>query len=497
MGVNIQTTSGRPTTLDDAAVLQLSSSIRGTVLTALSPGYTEARTLWNAMIDRRPALIVQCISVDDVEQAVRFARQHDLIIAVRGGGHNIAGNALCDDGLVIDLSKMQAVEVDPQTQRARVEAGATLGVVDAETQKHALATPLGINSTTGIAGLTLGGGFGWLSRRLGLTVDNLISAEMILASGARAHVSATENADLFWGIRGGGGNFGIVTSFEFQLHKIGPEVLSGLVIHPLDDAKKVLTFYKSFVESAPEEFVCWFVMRKAPPLPFLPPEWHGKEILALAMCYSGDLATGEQVMKPLRTFGNPIADVVAPHPYVGWQQALDPLLTPGARNYWKSHDFASVSDGLIDTLIEHARRIPDPQTEIAFAQLGGAITRVAHEATAYNHRDGRFVMNVHGRWADAANDEACIGWARSLFQAAAPYSTGSVYVNFMTQDETDRVRAAYGENYDRLVALKNKYDPTNLFRINQNIRPSAAATPAVGVAKGTAAQAGAVTPGTV
>jgi FAD/FMN-containing dehydrogenase len=498
MGVNVQTASGRPTMLDDAAVQQLSSSIRGTVLTALSPGYTEARTLWNAMIDRRPALIVQCASTDDVEQTVRFARQHDLIIAVRGGGHNIAGNALCDDGLVIDLSKMQGVQVDPQTQRARVEAGATLGVVDAETQKHGLATPLGINSTTGIAGLTLGGGFGWLSRRLGLTVDNLISAEMILASGTRAHVSATENPDLFWGIRGGGGNFGIVTSFEFQLHKIGPEVLSGLVIHPLDDAKKVLTFYKSFVESAPEEFVCWFVMRKAPPLPFLPPEWHGKEILALAMCYSGDMATGEQVMKPLRTFGNPIADVVGPHPYVGWQQALDPLLTPGARNYWKSHDFAGVTDGLIDTLIDHARRIPDPQTEIAFAQLGGAISRVAHEATAYNHRDGRFVMNVHGRWADPANDDACIGWARALFQAAAPYSTGSVYVNFMTQDESDRVRAAYGENYDRLVALKNKYDPTNLFRINQNIRPSATATtPAAGVATGTAAQAGSVKPGTV
>jgi FAD/FMN-containing dehydrogenase len=484
MGVNIATASGRATTLADDAVEQLSASIRGTVLTALSSGYAEARTLWNAMIDRRPALIVQCVSADDVEQTVRFARQHDLIIAVRGGGHNIAGNALVDDGLVIDLSKMQAIQVDPATKRARVEAGATLGTFDAETQKHGLATPLGVNSTTGIAGLTLGGGFGWLSRKFGLTIDNLISAEMILADGTRAHVSATENADLFWGIRGGGGNFGIVTSFEFQLHAIGTEVLSGLVIHPLEDAKKVLTFYKTFTASAPDELAIWFVMRLAPPLPFLAPEWHGKGILALAFCYNGDLAEGERVMQPMRSFGNPIADVVAPNPYVGWQQALDPLLTPGVRNYWKSHDFASVTDGLIDTLIDAATRIPDPQTEIAFAQLGGVVSRVSHEATAYNHRDGRYVMNVHGRWADAANDEKCIGWARALWQAAVPYSTGSVYVNFMTQDETDRVRAAYGPNYDRLVALKNKYDPTNLFRVNHNISPTTAATPAVTLTKG-------------
>jgi FAD/FMN-containing dehydrogenase len=475
MGLNVQTTSGRPTTLADEAIQQLAASVTGKVLTAASPGYAEARTIWNAMIDRRPALFVQCTGADDVVQAVRFARAHDLIIAVRGGGHNIAGNALCDDGLVIDLSPMQRVEVDPAAKRARVEAGATLANVDAETQKHGLATPLGINSTTGVAGLTLGGGFGWLSRRFGLTVDNLISADMVLASGERVRVSATEHPDLFWGIRGGGGNFGIVTSFEFQLHQVGPQVLAGLIVHPLDDAKKVLQFYRTFAEDAPEEFVCWFVMRKAPPLPFLAPEWHGKEILALAVCYSGSIEEGERVIKPFRTFGNPIADVVAPNPYAAWQTILDPLLAPGARNYWKSHDFAGISDGLIDTFIDHARRIPDPQTEIAFAQLGGAVSRVPHEATAYNHRDGRFVMNVHGRWDDPAADERCIGWARSLFQAAAPFSTGSVYVNFLTQDEGDRVRAAYGGNYDRLVALKTTYDPTNLFRVNQNIRPVPAA----------------------
>jgi FAD/FMN-containing dehydrogenase len=320
----------------------------------------------------------------------------------------------------------------------------------------------------------LGGGFGWLSRRFVLTVDNLVSAEMVTADGHRVHVSASEHPELFWGIRGGGGNFGVVTSFEFQLHQVGPQVLAGLVIHPLAHAKKVLQFYRTFVEEAPEEFVCWFVLRQAPPLPFLAPEWHGKEILGLAVCYSGDIAEGERVVKPFRTYGNPIADVIAPNPYAGWQTILDPLLAPGARNYWKSHDFATLSDGLIDTFVDFASRIPDPQTEIAFAQLGGAVSRVPREATAYNHRDGRFVLNVHGRWADPAHDDRGIGWARALFQAAAPYSTGSVYVNFLTQEEGDRVRAAYGDNYDRLVALKNKYDPTNLFRVNQNIRPVAA-----------------------
>ncbi|HZE74642.1 MAG TPA: BBE domain-containing protein, partial [Gemmatimonadales bacterium] len=282
------------------------------------------------------------------------------------------------------------------------------------------------------------------------------------------------NPDLFWGLRGGGGNFGVVTSFEFRLHPVGPEVLSGLVVHPLDAAGDVLRFYRDFLPTTPDEFVCWFVMRKAPPLPFLPTEWHGKEILALAMCYSGSsLAEGERVAAPLRGFGKPIADVVAPHPYTAWQAVMDPLLTPGFRNYWKSHDFREVSDGLIDTLIAHAGTLPDPNTEIAFAQLGGAVSRVPNDATAYGHRDGQFVLNVHGRWQDRGKDSACIGWARDLFNATAPFATGNVYVNFLTQDEEDRVRAAYGRNYDRLSKLKNKYDPRNLFRLNQNIRPLA------------------------
>jgi FAD/FMN-containing dehydrogenase len=343
--------------------------------------------------------------------------------------------------------------------------------MDRDTQAFGLATPVGINSTTGIAGLTLGGGFGWLSRKFGLSIDNLISADVVTAAGNLVKVSESEDPELFWGIRGGGGNFGVVTSFEFRLHKVGPEVLAGLIIHPLDAAKDVLRFYRDFIRTTPPEFVCWFVLRLAPPLPFLPAEWHGKGILALAVCYSGEVKEGERVAKPLRDFGKPIADIIGSMPFVAWQTILDPLLAPGMRNYWKSHNFRDVSDGLIDMLISHARKIPDPQTEIAFAHLGEGVTKVSKDATAYANRDAAFVMNVHGRWENPANDAKCIAWARDLFQAATPFATGGVYVNFLTQEEQGRIRSAYGSNYERLVKLKLKHDPDNFFHVNQNIQP--------------------------
>ena len=472
MGLDIRTSDGLDHTLDWVVVERFATTVQGAVVTRGAPGYDNARQIWNAMIDRHPAIIVRCTSANDVARAVRFAREQRLVLSVRGGGHNIAGNALVDGGITIDLSQMRQVRVDPNERRARVGAGALLGDFDTEAQKYGLATPLGINSTTGVAGLTLGGGFGWLSRKLGLSIDNLLSAEVVTADGDIVRASATEHPELFWALRGGGGNFGIVTSFDFRLFPVGPTVLSGLVIHPIDDAKQVLQFYREFLATTPDEFVCWFVLRQAPPLPFLPPEWHGKEILALAMCWSGDIAEGEKVAAPLRAFGNPIADVVAPHPYAAWQTILDPLLTPGMRNYWKSHDFLELSDGLIDVFIDAARRLPDPQTEIAFVQLGGAVSRVPIEETAYTHRDAQFVVNVHGRWADPAKDGECIGWARALFDAATPFATGGAYVNFLTQEEGERLRAVYGANYERLVAVKNQYDPSNLFRINQNIRPS-------------------------
>jgi len=472
--LHVKTLAGGDRNITTEAIDKLMEGIRGKVLTPESPQYDEARTIWNAMIDKRPALIVRCAGAVDVMRSVRFAGEHGLLLAVRGGGHNIAGNAVCDGGLMIDLSQMKSVRVDAKGMSARVEPGVTLAELDRETQAFGLATPVGINSTTGIAGLTLGGGFGWLSRKLGLSIDNLLSADVVTAAGELVTASETDNPDLFWGIRGGGGNFGIVTSFKFRLHKVGPEVFAGLVVHPLDAARDVLRFYRDFMKTTPPEFTCWFVLRKAPPLPFLPSEWHGKEILALALFHGGAAKDGERIAKALRAFGKPIGEHVGPMPYTAWQTVLDPLLAPGMRNYWKSHDFKEVSDGLIDALIAHARRVPDPQTEIAMAFLGEGVTKVSKEATAYTHRDAAFVMNVHTRWDNPANDATCIAWARELFQAAAPFATGGAYVNFMTQEEQERVRSAYGSNYDRLVSLKKKYDPDNLFRLNQNIQPGKA-----------------------
>lgn len=469
----LKTADTATTTIDAAAINALQAGLRGKVLDQATFGYHEARAIWNAMIDRRPNLIVRCAGAADVIQAVRFAAANQLLVAVRGGGHNIAGNAICDGGLVIDLSQMKSVRIDPVARRAWVEPGATLADLDKEAQAFGLAVPTGINSTTGIAGLTLGGGFGWTTRKFGLTIDNLLSADVVTADGELRRASPAENPDLFWAIRGGGGNFGVVVAFEFQLHQIGPQVLAGLVVHPFDDAASLLKQYREIVTTAPDELTCWVVMRKAPPLPFLPEEWHGREVLVFAMCYVGDPAEGEKATAGLRRLGKPIADVVGPTPFVGWQQAFDPLLTPGARNYWKSHDFTDLPDDLITTLLDAVRELPGPECEIFIGHVGGAAGRVAVDATAFPQRKSHFVMNVHARWREPSMDDACIGWARKLFQAAAPYSAGTAYINFMPADETDRVEAAYGANYSRLAEVKRRYDPSNLFRMNQNVQPAA------------------------
>jgi FAD/FMN-containing dehydrogenase len=374
--------------------------------------------------------------------------------------------------MVIDMSRMKSVRVDPEAKRAVVEAGALLSDVDAATQAHGLATPLGINSTTGIAGLTLGGGFGWLSRKHGMTVDNLIAAEVVTADGRIVSASAEENPDLFWALRGGSGNFGVVTRFEFQLHEAGPNLLSGLIVYSMSEAKSVLQKYREFVAGAPDELTVWAVLRGAPPLPFLPESVHGKGIVVLALLYAGDPARGEALIDPLRKLGTPVGEHVGVQPYTAWQQAFDPLLAPGARNYWKSHNFATLDDGLFDVVVDAANRLPSPHTEIFLVSLGGAASRPASESAAYSHRDAQFVMNVHGRWMDTTDDSRCIAWAREFFRAAAPFATGGVYVNFMPDDEKDRVRAAYGSNYNRLARVKREYDPFNLFRVNQNIAPA-------------------------
>ena len=470
MNTPIKTLDGKDITLSGEIIDGFGSQLTGSLLRASDPGYDEARKIWNAMIDRRPALIAKCMGTADVVSCVKFAREHNLLTSVRGGGHNIAGMSLANDAMLIDLSPMKWVLVNPETKTAFVAPGATLHHVDHETQLYGLATSTGINSTTGIAGLTLGGGFGWLSRSYGLTVDNLISAEVVTADGKVIQVNENENADLFWAIRGGSGNFGIVTSFQFKLHPVGPQVLAGLIVHPFKDAKKVFEHYRNYVSSAPDKVTTWVVLRKAPPLPFLPQEIHGKEVFVIATMYAGDIQEGEKVLEPLRRFGNPIADVIGPVPFAAWQQAFDPLLTPGARNYWKSHNFTELSNDLLDTLVESAGNLPSAMSEIFIAQLGGAINRVTSDATSYPHRNISFVMNVHARWEESTMDTFCIDWARKFFDKTAPYATGGVYVNFISEGE-ERVDAAFGANFEQLAKVKRKYDPDNFFRVNQNIKP--------------------------
>lgn len=472
MTIQITTLDGKTAAIADDAVAQLGAGLRGCIACDGDADYDEARTIWNATVDRHPGLVVRALGASDVQQAVNFARDNGLVLSVRSGGHQIAGHAVAEGALLLDLSKMRSVRVDPATRSAWVEPGATLGDVDKETAAHGLALPVGINSTTGIAGLALGGGFGWITRKCGMTIDNLMSADVVTADGRRRRASATENPDLYWAIRGGGGNFGVITAFEFRLHEVGPQVLAGLIVHPYAEAPKLLREFRRIVATAPDELTIWTVFRKAPPLPFLPAEWHGKEVFVFAACYAGDIGEGEGAMAELRSLGKPIADVIGPTLFAGWQAAFDPLLTPGARNYWKSHDFIALSDEVIDILSGALKTSPGPDCEIFVAQVGGAMARVRADATAYPQRASHFIMNIHTRWNDAAQDAAHRRWAREMFDKLAPYAAGSVYVNFMPDDEVDRVSGAYGANMARLAAVKAQYDPKNLFRLNHNITPA-------------------------
>jgi len=454
-----------------ADVAALAAQVSGGVLTAADAGYDEARKVWNATVDRRPALIVRCLGESDVRAAVRFAAARRMLLSVRSGGHHIAGNAVAEGGLMVDLSAMRTVDVDPARRTARVGAGALLADVDRATQAHGLAVPLGINSTTGVAGLTLGGGFGWLTRRLGMTVDNLLGVTVVTADGAVHAVSATSEPELFWALRGGGGNFGVATSFEFKLHAVGPELYAGLVVYPFAQARRVLRAWRDFNADAPDELSVWAVLRKAPPLPFLPTSAHGTDVVVFAIVHSGDVEEGERAAAPVLGFGEPIASHLGPTPYAGFQTAFDPLLTPGGRNYWKSNNFSALGDAAIDVVIAAAAASPGPECEIFVAQLGGAMARVAPDATAFVGRDAHYIMNVHGRWSDPRDDDKVRSWARRSFEQAARHATGSGYVNFLTEDEGERVAASYGRNHARLQALKKRYDPGNQFRMNLNIDP--------------------------
>jgi FAD/FMN-containing dehydrogenase len=475
MEVVYRTLDGDEAGLPAASVAELRASVRGSTLTAGEPGYDDARRIWNGMVERLPAIIVRCLSSRDVASAVDFARKHNVLLSVRGGGHHIAGNAVADGGLMIDLSPMRDVRVDPDQRTARVAGGALLHDVDHDTQAFGLAVPLGINSTTGFGGLCLGGGFGWLTRKYGMTIDNLLSADVVTADGELHFVSASREPDLFWAIRGGGGNFGVATSFEVRLHPVGPLVHSGLVVYPGAQARDVLGGFRSFTGTGPEELSVWAVLRKAPPLPFLPPDVHGTNVVILAAVYAGDIAEGARATAPLSKFGTPIATALGPQRYEAFQQAFDPLLAPGARNYWKSSDFDELADGALDAFVDAASAIPGPECEVFIAHLGGAMARVAPEATAYAGRDAEYVMNVHGRWRSPADDETVRGWARGVFEGVTPFATGGGYVNFLTADESTRLASAYGPNYERLRELKQRFDPGNLFRMNHNIPPPEAA----------------------
>jgi FAD/FMN-containing dehydrogenase len=443
---------------------------RGQVLAPNDEGYDAARSIWNTMIDRRPGLILRCTGTADVIVAVRFASEHDLLVSVRGGGHNIAGSALCDGGVMIDLSPMRAAQVWPGERRAAVQGGALLGDLDHETQAFGLAVPTGINSTTGVAGLALGAGFGWLSRAFGHAADNMLAADVVTADGALRHVSEAAEPDLFWALRGGGGNFGVVTNFEFRCHPVGPSFLSGPVLHRLEDARDVLREYRVLARELPDEATCWTVLRLAPPLPFLDPKHHGRPVLILVMTYAGEIAAGEAALARLRAIGTPLADGVSPHPYARWQAAFDGLLGPGARNYWKSHDLTDFTDEAIELMVRAAEALPDEECEIFTAQLGGAAGRISSDAIAFPHRTHQYTVNMHGRWRDPAKDEACIAWVRTLFAAMAPHATGSVYSNFVPEAES-RTIGPYGANLPRLEAIKKRFDPENRFRTNVNIAP--------------------------
>ncbi|NIR32724.1 MAG: FAD-binding oxidoreductase [Gammaproteobacteria bacterium] len=470
--VRVATNDGGETALDAGAVDALAQRLRGPLCRPWEPGYEEARRLWNAMIDKRPALVARPAGAADVVDCVRFAREHDLLFSVRGGGHNIAGTAVCEGGLMIDLSTLKSVHVDPAARRVRVEPGASWGDVDRETQAFGLVVPGGIVSTTGVAGFTLGGGFGWASRKHGLACDSLRSVDVVTAGGERVRASADEHPELFWALRGGGGNFGIVTSFEFHAHPLGPEVVAGLVLHPMERAQEVVNLFREMTESASEDLCCLLVLRKAPPAPFIPEEFHGAPVAGIAVCYAGDMAAGERAVQPLTALGEPVADVLTRKPFATHQQLFDASAPFGRQYYWKSDYFDDIPPAADEALIGHAEAMTSPLSSVLMMQQGGAIAR-PREDTAAGNRDAGYILNIQGSWLEPAESPTHTAWAREYWEAMRPFSSGGAYVNFLTRDESeDRVRAAYGaELYDRLTAAKTRYDPANVFRSNQNIRP--------------------------
>ena len=464
--LRIATKDGGSGEIETAAVETFGEGLRGAILLQGADGYDEARRIWNGMIDRRPAIIARCLGTADVVSAVNFAREHDLLVAVRGGGHNVAGNAVCDGGLMIDLSRMRGVHVDPKVRRARAAGGATWGDFDAETQAFGLATTGGLISDTGVAGLTLGGGIGWLAPSYGLACDNLASVDVVTAEGAVVTASEEENEDLFWGLKGGGGNFGIATSFEFDVYPVGPILFGGMALYPLDEAETILRHFVDFMDDAPDQVGALAGFTSTP---------DGLPVLALIAVYNGPVGDGEAALAPLRSFREPLLDGFAPTPYRKIQTLFDAGTPPGLRYYWKSSFLDSVPDEALAAVIERAKSRPSPLSKIFLEFLGGAVSRVPREAAVFDHRQARHNLLVIGSWEQAAEDEINRAWTRGTWHAMAPYASEGVYVNYLGTEADEggnRLAEAYGPGkFERLVALKRKYDPANLFRMNQNIRP--------------------------
>jgi FAD/FMN-containing dehydrogenase len=463
--IEVAAMTGRKVVLNAEVIKQFRTGLRGGHLLRGDDGYESACKIYNAMIDHRPAIIARCAGVADVIDAVNFARSNGLLVSVRGGGHNVSGNAVCDGGLMIDLSPMKSVRVDPQGKSVRAEAGVTWGEFDRETQAFGLATTGGLVSTTGIAGLTLGGGLGWLMGSYGLACDNLISVDVVTADG-RLLTASTRNEELFWGLRGGGGNFGIATSFEFQLHAVGP-ILGGILIYRLDKAAEVIRFYDDFTRTSPDGLGTFVGFVTSP---------EGQRVMAIFVAYNGAVEEGTRILKPLREFGPPLADMIGPMPYVQVQRMMDDAFPTGRQNYWKSNFLKGLDTQAINVIIAHVAKAPSPHSAVAIEQFSGAVKRVGINDTAFNYRNARYNLLIVGIWTDPAAKTENVRWVRDLWDAMAPYSSGGVYVNYLgqeTDEGAERVKSAYGpEKYARLVALKEKYDPTNLFRLNQNIRPS-------------------------
>ncbi|MEA2515087.1 MAG: hypothetical protein QOF01_4368 [Thermomicrobiales bacterium] len=451
-------------TLEDREVEAFRSALRGELLRPGDPGYDDARRVWNAMVDKRPALIARCTGLEDVAAAVRFGRERGLLISIRGGGHNVAGMAVAEGGLMIDCAPMKGIAVDPAGRTARAGAGVLWGEFDAVTQEYGLATVGGVVSTTGVAGLTLGGGQGWLTGKHGLSLDNLLAAEVVTADGEMVRASAEEHPDLFWALRGAGANFGVVTSFEYRLHPVGPTVLGGMVIHPLPKAREVLRFYREFAAGQPDELTTYAALLTAP---------DGNPVVAMVCCYAGPPEEGEKAVEPLRRFGPPVADLIGPMPYVAVQGIISQAFPHGRLNYWKSTLLREIPDGVINALADFAGRVPSPHSAIAIADTHGAYGRVAPDATAYAHRDLPFDLVILSSWTDPADSERNVAWTRGLYEAVRPFAPAGVYVNDLDGDEGQaRVRDAYGVNYARLAELKKTWDPDNVFRANHNIAPA-------------------------